>query len=52
MSKALVSTTMKAGAHMAYYAYQHLVRQGKTSKLPISFLYVPERKSAVRRRKR
>jgi len=33
---------MKAGAHMAYYAYQHLVRQGKSSKLPITFLYVPE----------
>jgi len=33
---------MKAGAHMAYYAYQHLVRLGKSSKLPITFLYVPE----------
>ena len=33
---------MKAGAHMAYYAYQHLVRQGKSSKLPITFLYIPE----------
>ena len=33
---------MKAGAHMAYYAFQHLVRQGKSSKLPITFLYVPE----------
>ena len=33
---------MKAGAHMAYYAYQHLVRNGKPSKLPITFLYVPE----------
>ena len=33
---------MKAGAHMAYYALQHLVRQGKSSKLPITFLYVPE----------
>ena len=32
---------MKAGAHMAYYAYQHLVRQGKTTKLPITFLYIP-----------
>lgn len=33
---------MKAGAHMAYYAYRHLVRMGKTTKLPITFLYVPE----------
>ncbi len=33
---------MKAGAHMAYYAFQHLVRQGKSSKLPITFLYIPE----------
>ena len=33
---------MKAGAHIAYYAFQHLVRQGKSSKLPITFLYIPE----------
>ena len=33
---------MKAGAHLAYYAYRHLVRQGKETKLPITFLYVPE----------
>jgi glutamate carboxypeptidase len=33
---------MKAGAHMAYYAYQHSVQQGKSSKLPITFLYIPE----------
>ena len=33
---------MKAGAHMAYYAYQHLIRQGRASKLPITFLYIPE----------
>jgi len=33
---------MKAGAYLAYYAYQHLVRQGRGTKLPITFLYVPE----------
>jgi glutamate carboxypeptidase len=27
---------------MAYYAYQHLVRQDEKSKLPITFLYIPE----------
>ena len=33
---------MKAGAYLAYYAYQHLVRMGKESPLPVTFLYVPE----------
>ncbi len=33
---------MKAGAHLAFYAYRHLVRSGKESLLPITFLYVPE----------
>ncbi len=33
---------MKAGAYLAFYAYQHLVRMGRTTKLPITFLYVPE----------
>ncbi len=33
---------MKAGAYLAYYAYRHLVRQGRESPLPITFLYVPE----------
>jgi glutamate carboxypeptidase len=33
---------MKAGGHMAYYAYRHLVRLGRTTKLPITFLFVPE----------
>jgi glutamate carboxypeptidase len=42
MSRAPVYYDMKAGAHMAYYAYQHSVQQGKSSKLPITFLYIPE----------
>ena len=33
---------MKAGAYLAYYAYRHLVRQGRQTPLPITFLYVPE----------
>lgn len=33
---------MKSGAFMAYYAYRHLVRQGKQSPLPITFMFVPE----------
>jgi glutamate carboxypeptidase len=33
---------MKAGAYLAYYAYQHLVRMGKESPLPVTFLYIPE----------
>ncbi len=33
---------MKSGAYLAYYAYRHLVRQGRRTPLPITFLYVPE----------
>lgn len=33
---------MKAGAYLAYYAYQHMVRMGKETPLPVTFLYVPE----------
>jgi glutamate carboxypeptidase len=33
---------MKAGGHMAYAAYRHLIRLGRTTKLPITFLFVPE----------
>lgn len=33
---------MKAGAYLAYYAYRHLVRQGKQTPLPVTFMYIPE----------
>jgi glutamate carboxypeptidase len=33
---------MKGGAYLAYYAFRHLIREGKTTKLPITFLFVPE----------
>ncbi len=33
---------MKGGGHLAYYAYRHLVRQGKETRLPITFLFIPE----------
>jgi glutamate carboxypeptidase len=33
---------MKGGGHLAFYAYRHLVRQGRETKLPITFLFVPE----------
>jgi glutamate carboxypeptidase len=33
---------MKAGAYLAYYAYQHLVRMGKQTPLPVTFMYIPE----------
>ncbi|MGE0423545.1 MAG: M20 family metallopeptidase [Reyranellaceae bacterium] len=33
---------MKAGGYIAYYAMRHLIRQGKKSKLPVTFLFVPE----------
>lgn len=33
---------MKAGAYIAHYALRHLVREGKETPLPITFLYVPE----------
>ena len=33
---------MKAGAHIAYYALRHLIRLGKETPLPITFMYIPE----------
>jgi glutamate carboxypeptidase len=33
---------MKAGAHMAFYAYRHLLRLNEQSPLPITFCFVPE----------
>ncbi|MBC7135824.1 MAG: M20 family metallopeptidase, partial [Oceanibaculum nanhaiense] len=33
---------MKGGAYLAYYAYRHLVRSGKQTPLPITFMFVPE----------
>jgi glutamate carboxypeptidase len=33
---------MKAGGYIAYYALRHLIRQGKKSKLPVTFLFIPE----------
>lgn len=33
---------MKAGAYIAHYALRHLVREGKETTLPITYLYVPE----------
>lgn len=33
---------MKAGSFMGLYALQHLVRGGRTTPLPVRFLYVPE----------
>ena len=33
---------MKAGGYIAYYALRHLVRQGKKTKLPVTFLFIPE----------
>ncbi len=33
---------MKAGGYIAYYALRHLMRQGKTTKLPVTFLFIPE----------
>ncbi len=33
---------MKAGGYLGYYAYQHLVRGGRQSRLPITFLFIPE----------
>lgn len=33
---------MKAGGYIAYYALRHLVRQGKRTKLPVTFLFIPE----------
>ena len=33
---------MKAGSFMGYYALQHIIRSGRTTPLPIRFLYIPE----------
>ena len=33
---------MKGGAYLAWYAFRHLVRTGRETPLPITFLYVPE----------
>ena len=33
---------MKAGAYIAFYAVRHIIRQGKETPLPITFLYIPE----------
>ncbi|MGO1121272.1 M20 family metallopeptidase [Rhodovibrionaceae bacterium A322] len=33
---------MKAGSYFAYYAYRHLLREGKQPNSPITFIYVPE----------
>lgn len=33
---------MKGGAYLAYYALRHLVRCGRETTLPITFMYVPE----------
>lgn len=33
---------MKAGAYIAYYAMRHLIRQGKETALPVTFMYIPE----------
>jgi glutamate carboxypeptidase len=33
---------MKAGGYIAFYALRHLIRQGKKSRLPVTFLFIPE----------
>jgi glutamate carboxypeptidase len=33
---------MKSGAYLAFYAFQHLVRSGQETPLPLTYLYVPE----------
>ena len=33
---------MKGGAYLAYYAYRHLVRMGRRTKLPVRFLFVSD----------
>jgi glutamate carboxypeptidase len=33
---------MKAGGYIGYYALRHLVRQGKKTRLPVTFLFIPE----------
>ena len=32
---------MKSGAYLAFYAFQHLVRAGRETPLPLTFLHVP-----------
>ena len=33
---------MKGGAYLAHYAFRHLVRAGRETPLPVTFLFVPE----------
>ena len=33
---------MKAGGYIAYYALRHLLRQGKRTRLPVTFMFIPE----------
>lgn len=33
---------MKAGGYIAYHALRHLIRQGKKTKLPVTFCFIPE----------
>jgi glutamate carboxypeptidase len=33
---------MKAGAYLAYHAFRHLVREGRTTPLPVTFAFVPD----------
>jgi glutamate carboxypeptidase len=33
---------MKGGGYLAFYAYRHLIRLGRRTRLPITFLFVPE----------
>lgn len=33
---------MKAGGYIAYYALRHLMRMGKKTRLPVTFLFIPE----------
>ena len=33
---------MKAGGYIAYYALRHLLRQGRKTRLPITFMFIPE----------
>lgn len=33
---------MKSGGYIAYYALRHLIRQGKKTRLPVTFLFIPE----------
>ena len=33
---------MKAGAYIAFYAMRHIIRQGKETPLPVTFMYIPE----------